>query len=225
MVGARTGLSAVVCGSLFLISTLFASPIASIIPMSAIGPVVFVSCLPVVQALKYVDFGSPTRTIPAFLAFFLMTFTNSIGVGVSFSFVILFVSFALSPDWNLLTPQMVCTFFICTVLLLIETGLVNNIEVLGAVVGGFALASIVLTLLMLYPLRDYFTTNPGLVTNSHSHQNSDHRPRSKIQDLTNSGQISKHNNQPRASSNGTQVESTADGLLSAPSSPHADSKV
>jgi len=171
MVGARTGLSAVVCGTLFLISTLFASPIASIIPLSAVGPVVFVSCLPVVQALKYVDFDSPSRTIPAFLAFFLMTLTNSIGVGVSFSFMILFVSFALSADWVILTPQMVCSFLVCTVLLLIETGLVTSMNVLGAVIGGFSAAAIIISLLMAYPLRGYFYKNPGLVTNSHTHSN------------------------------------------------------
>jgi hypothetical protein len=219
MVGARTGLSAVVCGSLFLISTLFATPIASIIPVSAVGPVVFVSCLPVVQALKYVDFGSPTRAIPAFLAFILMTLTNSIGVGVSFSFVILFVSFALSPDWNLLTPQMVCTFFICTVLLLIETGLVNTTEVLGAIVGSFALASIVLSFLMMYPFQKYFNTNSGLVTNSHSHQNSDNRPHSKRPETT------ANTNQPTSLHGHSQVDSMTAESLMASSSPQTDSKV
>jgi hypothetical protein len=170
MVGARTGLSAVVCGILFLISTLFASPIASIIPLSAVGPVVFVSCLPVVQALRYIDIGSPIRAIPAFLAFFLMMLTNSIGVGVSFSYVVLFAVFIFSADWVLLTPQMVASFSMCTVLLLVETGLVTTLETLGAVVGGLALFAILAGLLMSYPLSGYFVVNSGLVSSSHHTQ-------------------------------------------------------
>jgi len=168
LVGSRTGLSAVVCGVLFLVSVPFASPIAAIVPLCATAPVVFVACLPVVQGLRYIDFGSPLRCIPALLAFFLMTLTNSIGVGVSFSYVIMFSVFVFSSDWNLLTPQMVASFSMCAALLLIETGLISTIEGLAGVVGGFALFGIIVGLLIAFPFAGYFYTNSGLVSNSHS---------------------------------------------------------
>ena len=225
MVGARTGLSAVVCGSLFLISTLFASPIASVIPLAATGPVLFVACLPVVQGLRYLDFSSPVRVIPAFLAFFLMTLTNSIGVGVSFSFVILFGSFALTEDWVLLTPQMVCSFFVCTVLLLVETGLVTSMDVLGAIVGGFAVASIVISLAMAYPLKGYFYSNPGLVTNSHSHNNhSDAVPMSSPSSKNYRSSKGQQASRPQSPTNTNTIDSIADDRAATTTYSQADDR-
>jgi AGZA family xanthine/uracil permease-like MFS transporter len=47
--GARTGLASVVTGTLFLISCLFATSIATIIPSEASGGVILVACFYIIQ--------------------------------------------------------------------------------------------------------------------------------------------------------------------------------
>ena len=213
MVGARTGLSTVVCGVLFLLTVLFAAPIASIVPASATGPIVFVACLPVVQALKYVDYSSPVRHIPSLLAFFLMTLTNSIGPAVAFSYVVLFAVFVFSSkDWYLLTPQMVASFSICATLLLIITGVIQTVDGLGAVVGGFAFFSIVVGLLMIGPFAQHFYISPGLVSNSgrNDRSNKDHSSHLRASTPPIKLPLSKaYSSSPRDQSNDLAIESAA----------------
>jgi hypothetical protein len=98
------------------------------------------------------------------MSFFLIVLAYSIGVGVSFGYVVLFTVFIFSPDWTLLTPQMVASFSMCVVLLLSETGLINTLDGLAGVVGGFALFAIVVGLLMTYPFARYFSSTAGLVS-------------------------------------------------------------
>lgn len=47
--GARTGFASVVTGSMFLVSCLFATSIASIIPSEASGGVILVACFYIIQ--------------------------------------------------------------------------------------------------------------------------------------------------------------------------------
>lgn len=149
--GARTGLSAVVCGLLFLLAAVFAEPISCIIPHAATGPVIFVACMPVIQGLRYLDYSNPTNYIPSLMAFFMITLSYSIGIGVSFPYMILFTGLVLSAQWNRLTPQIVASFSMCTTLLLFETGLVSTLQGLAGVVGGFALLTLVSIVIVFSP--------------------------------------------------------------------------
>jgi AGZA family xanthine/uracil permease-like MFS transporter len=79
--GARTGLSSVVAGGLFLLATFFA-PLASVVPSeAAAAALVFVGCLMATQ-LGDIDWKNMAVAIPAFLTIALMPFTYSISVGI-----------------------------------------------------------------------------------------------------------------------------------------------
>jgi len=136
VVGARTGLAAVVTGLLFLITCLFAAPIASIIPAEASGAAILVSCFYVIQYLRYVDYEHKPQSIPALMAFVLVPFTSSIAMGASFSFVVLIGIWALTPYVYRITSQMVFAFAMSVLLLVVETGLIHDSVTMGAVLGG-----------------------------------------------------------------------------------------
>lgn len=79
--GARTGFSSVIVAIFFFIS-LFLSPIAAIIPSSAIScALVYVGVL-MLSNVKDIDFKDITMAIPAFLIIFMMPFTYSISNGI-----------------------------------------------------------------------------------------------------------------------------------------------
>lgn len=148
VVGGRSGLTSVVTGSLFLISALFANAIATIIPSEASGGAILVACFSIIQGLQHVDYTRTTRSIPALMAFVLIPFTSSIGVGVSFSYITLFVIWCLTPNWVKLRGQMVVMFTACVLLLCIETRLINTVPVLGGVLGGCVIFSAIFGALM-----------------------------------------------------------------------------
>jgi len=137
--GARTGLASVVTGSLFLISCLFAAPIASIIPPEASGGAILVSCFFIVQYLKYIDFERMPHSVPALMAFVLIPFTSSISVGASFSFVVMIGIWVLTPERVDINLQMIVAFGVAVLLLVVETGLVTDTATMGAVLGGLFL--------------------------------------------------------------------------------------
>jgi len=85
--GGRTGLTAVVCGILFLLS-LFFIPIAGLIPDAATAPaLIFVGAL-MMESVRHIDFGDFTESLPAFLTIIMMPFTYSIANGVSAGLVV-----------------------------------------------------------------------------------------------------------------------------------------
>jgi len=145
VLGARTGLASTVTGLLFLLSCLFAAPIATIVPLEASGGVTFVACCFVIQYLQYIDYDNMAHSVPALMAFFLVPFTSSISVGASFSFVALIGIWALTPFRAGINPQMVAAFTMAVLLLVVETGLVvrTTAAVLGALVGGFVAFAVV----------------------------------------------------------------------------------
>jgi hypothetical protein len=83
-----------------------------------------------------VDYSRPQRAVPALMAFVLIPFTSSISVGASFSFVVLFPLFVLTPNIVKLRPQIVCAFALAVLLLVVETKLVQDSVTMGAVLGG-----------------------------------------------------------------------------------------
>ncbi|MBC8014180.1 MAG: NCS2 family permease [Sporomusaceae bacterium] len=86
-VGGRTGLTAVVCGVLFLLA-LFFTPIVSLIPDAATAPaLIIVGCL-MMEGVRHIDFTDFTEAMPAFMTIVMMPFTYSIANGISFGLVL-----------------------------------------------------------------------------------------------------------------------------------------
>jgi len=84
--GARTGLSAVVTGVLFLLAT-FLAPIVDIIPSEAAVPALVLVGFLMMQQVKDIDWADLEVAIPAFLTIALMPFTYSISVGIGAGFL------------------------------------------------------------------------------------------------------------------------------------------
>ncbi len=79
--GARTGLSAVVTGVLFLLA-MFLSPIFIAIPACATAPALIIVGFFMMDAVRKIDFEDFTEGVPAFLTIALMPLTYSIGNGL-----------------------------------------------------------------------------------------------------------------------------------------------
>lgn len=85
--GGKTGLTAVVCGILFILA-LFFSPIAGLIPDAATAPALIIVGALMMESIKQIDFGDFTEGFPAFLTIVMMPFTYSIANGVSAGLVL-----------------------------------------------------------------------------------------------------------------------------------------
>jgi adenine/guanine/hypoxanthine permease len=84
--GARTGLSSVVVGVLFLLAMFF-SPIAGIIPPEATAPALIIVGYFMMKSVGDIDWRDAAIGIPALLTITLMPFTYSITNGVAAGFV------------------------------------------------------------------------------------------------------------------------------------------
>jgi AGZA family xanthine/uracil permease-like MFS transporter len=80
--GGRTGLTAVVCGILFLLA-LFFTPLVGLIPDAATAPALIIVGVLMMESVRHIDFNDFTEAFPAFLTIVLMPFTYSIANGVS----------------------------------------------------------------------------------------------------------------------------------------------
>ncbi len=84
--GARTGLSSVVTGLLFLLA-IFMAPLVAIIPSEAAVPALVLVGFLMMQQVKGIDWDDVEIAIPAFLTIVLMPFTYSITVGIGAGFI------------------------------------------------------------------------------------------------------------------------------------------
>lgn len=91
--GGRTGLTAFVTATLFLLA-LFFSPIVSIVPACATAPALVLVGVFMMASLKDLDFSDWTNFVPASVAIFVMPFTYSIAYGIEFG-IISFVALKL----------------------------------------------------------------------------------------------------------------------------------
>ena len=82
------------------------------------------------------------------MAFVLIPFTSSIAVGASYSFVVMFAIWAVTPNIVKISPQMVCAFSMSVLLLVVVTGLVQTSAAMGAVLGGCIGFSIVIAIFL-----------------------------------------------------------------------------
>ena len=84
--GARTGLSSVVVGALFLVSCLLA-PVAGIIPSAATAPALIIVGVLMLKGAASIDWNDLECAIPAFLTISMMPFAYSISDGIGFGFI------------------------------------------------------------------------------------------------------------------------------------------
>jgi len=84
--GGKTGCTALVTSALFL-AALFVSPLLTVVPPHAYGPVlVLIGCF-MIKPVARLDFDDFTEIIPAFLTIILVSFTYNIGVGMTAGFI------------------------------------------------------------------------------------------------------------------------------------------
>jgi AGZA family xanthine/uracil permease-like MFS transporter len=84
--GGRTGLTAIVCGGLFLI-TLLVAPWAQAIPAAATAPALILVGGMMMAPLAEIDWADPVIAIPAFLTLVTIPLTFSIANGLAFGVV------------------------------------------------------------------------------------------------------------------------------------------
>ena len=85
--GGRTGLTAFVAGSCFLL-TLFFAPMVSAIPSIAYGPALIIVGLFMLAPIVHIDFTDYSESVPAFAVVTLMAFTFNIAIGICAGFVL-----------------------------------------------------------------------------------------------------------------------------------------
>ena len=84
--GGRTGLTAVVVGVLFLVAILL-SPLATLVPFVATGPVLVVVGYLMATLIKDINFADIEEGLPALLTLILMPLTFSITIGIGAGFI------------------------------------------------------------------------------------------------------------------------------------------
>ena len=84
--GARTGLSSVIVGILFLIAPFFA-PLIQIVPGYATAPALVIVGLYMFRNIQKLNFIDYEDGIPAFFTIIIMPFTGSISLGLSYGFI------------------------------------------------------------------------------------------------------------------------------------------
>jgi len=80
--GGKTGFTSVVVAGLFLLS-LFLSPLLTVVPAHAYGPVLIIIGSFMIKPVARIDFDDLTELIPSFLTITLISFTYNIGVGMT----------------------------------------------------------------------------------------------------------------------------------------------
>ena len=84
--GARTGLSSLVVGGLFVLST-FLTPIAAIIPPAASAPALIIVGLYMMRGAMGIDWNDFEVALPCFLTLIVMPLAYSIPHGIAFGFI------------------------------------------------------------------------------------------------------------------------------------------
>lgn len=84
--GARTGLSSLTVGVLFLVAILLA-PVAGIIPSAATAPALIIVGVLMMKGAASIDWSDIECAIPAFLTISVMAFAYSISDGIAFGFI------------------------------------------------------------------------------------------------------------------------------------------
>jgi adenine/guanine/hypoxanthine permease len=103
--GARTGLSSVFVGILFLLS-IFVAPYVSMVPMAATSPALILIGFLMCSQIIRIDFEKLETSIPAFITFIMIPLTYSISHGIGYGFITFVVIKVLSRKWREVHPLM-----------------------------------------------------------------------------------------------------------------------
>ncbi|MDO4438712.1 MAG: NCS2 family permease [Eubacteriales bacterium] len=103
--GGRTGLTAVVSGSLFLLA-LFLSPIFLAIPSFATAPALVIVGFMMMQQVTKIDFNDLLEAIPAFVTIMAMPFMYSISEGISLGVISYVILHVCTGKTKKITPLM-----------------------------------------------------------------------------------------------------------------------
>ena len=85
--GGRTGLTAVSAALCFFLS-LFIAPLVSVVPMSAIAPILIFVGISMIENIVKIDFKDALIAIPAFFIIVMMPLSYSITTGIQFGFIL-----------------------------------------------------------------------------------------------------------------------------------------
>ena len=113
--GARTGLSSIVVGGLFLLS-LFFSPVFLAIPSFATAPALIVVGFFMMQQVAKIDWNNMLTAIPAFICIFAMPFAYSISEGIAFGIISYTVLHLAGGKAKKVTPLM----YVLTVIFILK---------------------------------------------------------------------------------------------------------
>ncbi|MFN3966552.1 MAG: NCS2 family permease [Endomicrobiia bacterium] len=84
--GGKTGLTAITCGILFLLSIFF-WPLAGIVPVEATAPALIIVGLLMMEPILKINYEEITESLPAFLTMIVMPLTYSIANGLIFGII------------------------------------------------------------------------------------------------------------------------------------------
>lgn len=84
--GGKTGFTSLVTAALFLVA-LFFSPLLTVVPAHAYGPVLILIGSFMIKPVAQLDFDDYTEIIPSFLTIVLISFTYNIGIGMTAGFI------------------------------------------------------------------------------------------------------------------------------------------
>lgn len=132
LVGAKTGLSACVAGSLFLLTASW-TPIATFFNDVTASPAIMVSCFLIIQCIQFIDFRVSITFIPSLISFALIPMFASVAYGATVSHFLYFVSslfFAPSRNRIYEFPQQIVLFYVSVLFIPTYLGDVNNESIL-----------------------------------------------------------------------------------------------
>ncbi|AQW85713.1 xanthine/uracil/vitamin C permease [Campylobacter pinnipediorum subsp. caledonicus] len=117
--GGRTGLTAVFCGLLFIL-TLFLLPFFKAIPANAIYPILVMVGVLMFTELTNVNFKDPAICVATFFIVILMPLTYSITNGLAFGFLSYFIVRVLRKEWEHINLGIIVLSIISFVIFLVH---------------------------------------------------------------------------------------------------------
>lgn len=103
--GARTGLTAVITGVLFIL-TAAAAPLAGFVPSAATATTLIIAGVLMMNVIKNVDFETPVEAVPALFTIILMPLTNSLLTGIAFGIIIYVLTHIFMGKGHRINPIM-----------------------------------------------------------------------------------------------------------------------
>ncbi|KAJ6239074.1 xanthine/uracil permease [Anaeramoeba flamelloides] len=121
VVGCRTGLSTLVCGSCFLI-VFFCPPIIDIIQSVSTAPLLLLTCVLTMSMIKNLRYQNIQEVIPYVTTLLAIPLTNSITFGTiyGYSFWFLFVLFAPEKGYKNINKSMISIFVFSLITIILQ---------------------------------------------------------------------------------------------------------